>query len=72
MFTEYSEEYTQSNFGSLDFLQIKSPFYNKGDVHYVYNLSVRCHPGDVTAGYFSPYWTQCTVTLNSNVTVLKI
>ena len=31
MFIEYSEKYTQSNFGGLDFLQIKSLFCNKGD-----------------------------------------
>ena len=30
MFIEYSEEYTWSNLGGLDFLQIKSPFYNIG------------------------------------------
>ena len=32
MFIKYSEKYTQSNFGGLNFLQIKSQFYNKGDV----------------------------------------
>ena len=32
MFIEYTEEYTYSNFGVLDFLQIKSPFYNKVEV----------------------------------------
>ena len=30
MVIEYSEEYTWSNFGGLDFLEIKSLFYNKG------------------------------------------
>ena len=30
MFIEYSEDYIQSNFGGLNFLKIKSPFYNSG------------------------------------------
>ena len=30
MFIDYSEEYTESNFGGLDLLLIKSSFYNKG------------------------------------------
>ena len=33
MFIEYSKEYTGSNVGVFDFLQIKSPFYNKEVPH---------------------------------------
>ena len=35
MFIEYSKEYTYSNFGDLDFLQIKSLFYNKGGLFWL-------------------------------------
>ena len=35
MATEYSEEYTLSDFGGLDFLQIKSLFYSNGEPHTV-------------------------------------
>ena len=31
MFIDCSEEYTLSNFGGLEVLQIKSQFYNKGE-----------------------------------------
>ena len=48
MATEYSEEYTLSDFGGLDFLQIKSLFYSNGEPHTV--LHETCITGQEESG----------------------